>query len=188
MPRGLLIFRLDGRVAIVTGAASGIGAATAERLAEAGADLILGWYSGDPHDVGPVARVVEERGRRSVVVEADVAESPAVERLVAGAIEHFGRLDVVVANAAIARDVPASELDDERWARLLDVDLAGVFRCFRAALPHMQTAGWGGSSRRARSPGPFRAGRGTSTTRPRKPESSGSCARSPSRLVRTGSR
>jgi 3-oxoacyl-[acyl-carrier protein] reductase len=137
------VFRLDGRAAVVTGAASGIGAATARTFAEAGADLVLGWFAGDPHDVEPVVRAVEERGRRCLAVEADVAETAAAERLVAAAVDTFGRLDVVVANAAIAREVPAAELDDEHWRRLLEVDLAGVFRCFRAALPSMTRAGWG---------------------------------------------
>jgi 3-oxoacyl-[acyl-carrier protein] reductase len=137
------MFRLDGRAALVTGAASGIGAATARAFAEAGADLVLGWYAGDPHDVEPVVRAVEERGRRCLAVEADVAETAAAERLAAAALDTFGRLDAVVANAAIAREVPAEELDDERWRRLLEVDLAGVFRCFRAALPAMTEAGWG---------------------------------------------
>ena len=137
------MFRLDGRVALVTGAASGIGAATARIFAEAGADLVLGWYAGDPHDVEPVVRAVEERGRRCLAVEVDVARTEAVEGLVGSALEAHGRLDVVVANAAIAREVPSAELDDERWQGLLDVDLTGVFRCFRAALPHMVEAGYG---------------------------------------------
>ena len=72
------MFRLDGRVALVTGSASGIGAATACALAEAGADLVLGWYASDPHDVEPTRRAVESRGRRCAVVEADVADTAAV--------------------------------------------------------------------------------------------------------------
>ena len=63
--------------------------------------------------------------------------------MVGAAVAELGRLDIVVANAAIARDVPSPELDDERWRRLLEVDLSGVFRCFRAAMPHMIEAGWG---------------------------------------------
>jgi 3-oxoacyl-[acyl-carrier protein] reductase len=137
------VFRLDGRVALVTGAASGIGAATARVFAEAGADLVLGWFAGDPHDVEPVVRAVEERGRRCLAVEVDVARTEAVEQLVASTLEGLGRLDVVVANAAVAREVPSAELDDERWQQLLDIDLTGVFRCFRAALPHMVEAGYG---------------------------------------------
>src|SRR5262245_61613516 len=109
------MFRLDGRAALVTGAASGIGAATARVFADAGADLVLGWYAGDPHDVEPVVRAVEERGRRCLTIEADVAQTLAVERLVDAAVQAFGRLDIVVANAAIARDVPTVDLDDERF-------------------------------------------------------------------------
>jgi 3-oxoacyl-[acyl-carrier protein] reductase len=137
------VFRLDGRVALVTGAASGIGAATAVALAGAGADVVLGWYAGDPHDVEPVVERVEAEGRRALAVAADVSRTEDVERLAAAALETFGRLDVVVANAAVARDVPSADLDDERWRALHEVDLLGAFRCFRAALPHMQEAGWG---------------------------------------------
>jgi len=136
-------FRLDGRVAVVTGAASGIGAATARVLAEAGADVVAAWYPADPHDVRPTRAAVEDAGRRCLVVEVDVSDTDAVDAMVAQALDSFGRLDVVVANAAIARDVPSPDLDDERWQALLDVDLTGVFRCFRAAVPHMIEAGFG---------------------------------------------
>jgi len=137
------VFRLDDRVALVTGAASGIGAATARVLAEAGADVVAGWYPPDPHDVEPTRAAVEEAGRRCLVVEVDVSDTSSVDALVDGAIAELGRVDIVVANAAIARDVPSPELDDERWNALLQVDLGGVFRCFRAAMPHMIEAGWG---------------------------------------------
>jgi 3-oxoacyl-[acyl-carrier protein] reductase len=137
------VFGLDGRAAVVTGAASGIGAATAARLAAAGADVVCGWYAGDPHDVAPTVAAVEAAGRRAAAVEADVGTADGADRLVAAALERFGRVDVVVANAAIARLVPSEELDDERFGALLNVDLAGVFRCFRAAIPHLRRAGWG---------------------------------------------
>jgi 3-oxoacyl-[acyl-carrier protein] reductase len=137
------MFRLDGRVALVTGSASGIGAATARVFAEAGADVVCGWFPGDPHDVSPTVAAVEQAGQRCLVVQVDVSQTEAVEAMVAAAVAEFGRLDVVVANAAIARDVPTTELDDERWQALLGVDLSGVFRTFRAALPHMVEAGWG---------------------------------------------
>lgn len=137
------MFRLDGRVALVTGAASGIGAATARVFAEAGADVVCGWYPPDPHDVEPTRAAVEAAGRRCLVVEVDVSDTASVDALVARAVDEFGCLDVVVANAAIARDVPFVELDDDRWQALLGIDLGGVFRCFRAAAPHMVAAGWG---------------------------------------------
>ena len=109
------VFRLDGRVALVTGAASGIGAATARVFAEAGADVVAGWYPADPHDVEPTRAAVEGAGRRCLVVEVDVSDTSSVDAMVGRAVEELGRLDVVVANAAIARDVPSPELDDERW-------------------------------------------------------------------------
>ena len=137
------MFRLDGRVALVTGAASGIGAATARVFAEAGADIVAGWYPADPHDVEPTRAAVEGTGRRCVVCEVDVSDTSSVDAMVVRAVEELGRLDVVVANAAIARDVPSPELDDERWNALLQVDLYGVFRCFRVAMPHMIEGGWG---------------------------------------------
>jgi 3-oxoacyl-[acyl-carrier protein] reductase len=137
------VFSLDGRVAVVTGSASGIGAATARVFAEAGADVVAAWYPPDPHDIEPTRSAVEAAGRRCLVVDADVSETASVEALMSHAVEELGRLDIVVANAAIARHVPSPELDDERWHALLEVDLSGVFRCFRAALPHMIEAGWG---------------------------------------------
>ena len=137
------MFRLDDRTVLITGAASGIGAATARRFAEAGADVVAGWFPGDPHDVSGTARAVEAAGRRCLVVEVDVSDAGSVERMVEAAVTEFGRLDVVVANAAIARDVPFAELDDERWNALLQVDLMGVVRTFRASIPHMVERGWG---------------------------------------------
>ncbi|UGS37057.1 3-oxoacyl-[acyl-carrier-protein] reductase FabG [Capillimicrobium parvum] len=136
-------FRLDGRVALVTGAASGIGAATARALARNGADLALGWYAQDPHEIDGVVADVEALGRRALAIEGDVADTAAVEATVSRAADELGRLDIVVANAAIARATDSAELSDDEWSRVLDVDLAGVFRCFRAAIPHMRRAGWG---------------------------------------------
>jgi 3-oxoacyl-[acyl-carrier protein] reductase len=137
------MFNLDDRVVLVTGAASGIGAATAELLARAGADSVLAWYPSDGHDIAPTVAAVEATGRRAVAVEADVSRTEDVDGLVATALAEFGRIDVVVANAGIARDVPSTELDDDEWRRLMEIDLLGVFRCFRAALPPMIERGWG---------------------------------------------
>ena len=137
------MFDLTGRVALVTGAASGIGAATARVFAEAGADLALAWYPPDGHDIAPVVAAVERAGRRAVVAEVDVTRTMDVDQLVQRAVDELGGLHVVVANAGIARKVELADLDDEAWNLVLDVDLNGAWRCFRAALPHMQRAGFG---------------------------------------------
>ena len=138
------MFSLAGRVALITGAASGIGAATARIFAEAGADLALAWYPPDGHDIEPVRRAVQQAGRRAVVAAVDVTRSTDVDALVAEAVAKLGGMHIVVANAGIARRVvEASDLDDAAWNRVMEVDLAGVWRCFRAALPHMERAGFG---------------------------------------------
>jgi len=137
------MFSLAGRVALITGAASGIGAATARIFAAAGADLALAWYPPDGHDIEPVRRAAEETGRRVVVAEVDVTKAADVEALVARAVRELGGLHIVVANAGIARKVQLADLNDDAWNKVLDVNLNGVWRCFRAALPHMQRAGYG---------------------------------------------
>jgi 3-oxoacyl-[acyl-carrier protein] reductase len=137
------VFRLDGRVALVTGAASGIGAATARVFAEAGADVAACWYPADPHNVAPTVEEITGAGRRCHVAEIDVADNASVMRAVDSTVSELGRIDIVLANAAIARDVPFAELDDERFEALLQVDLLGVVRTFRAAVPHLIDRGWG---------------------------------------------
>jgi 3-oxoacyl-[acyl-carrier protein] reductase len=137
------MFRLDGRVAVITGAASGIGAATARLFAEAGADVVLGAYAADGHDAEAVRDAIVSGGRQAAVVEVDVRRPEQVDALVAEALRRFGRLDVVVANAAIARIKAAALLTDEDWQDTLDVDLTGVWRTFRAAIPYMTAAGYG---------------------------------------------
>src|SRR6202140_3621827 len=137
------MFNLKGRVALITGAASGIGAATAQVYAEAGADLALAWYPPDGHDIEPVRRAAEKAGSRVVVAEVDVTQDADVSALVAQAVEELGGMHIVVANAGIARKVELEDLDDRAWNKVVDVNLNGVWRCFRAALPHMQRARFG---------------------------------------------
>src|SRR5437879_13548061 len=112
------MFSLAGRVALVTGAASGIGAATAQVYAEAGADLALAWQPPDGHDIGPVRQAAENAGRRVVVAEVDVTRSADVEGLVAKAVGELGGVHIVVANAGIARKVELADLDDAAWSKV----------------------------------------------------------------------
>lgn len=134
---------LSGRTAMISGAASGIGAATAKAFAGAGANVVLGWYPGDPHDVKPVVRAITSAGGKAIAHELDVTSTASVDAFAQSALSTFGRIDIVVANAGIARTVPALELTDEAWNRVVDLNLTGAWRCFRAALPHMLEAGYG---------------------------------------------
>ena len=137
-------FSLKSRVALVTGAASGIGAATAREFARAGADLALAWYSPDGHDVEPVVTAVRALGAHLLVEEVDVRMQADVDHAIGLAIETFGRIDIVVANAGIARreDVP-EDVGEAEWAHVLDVNLTGVWRCFKAAIPYMRANHYG---------------------------------------------
>ncbi len=137
------MFELTDRVAIITGAASGIGAATARLFAQAGADVGLAYYSGDPHDIEPVRNAVEATGRRAIVRQVDVRKPDDVDALTEQCMSEWGRVDIAVANAGIARTVPIEQLDDDAWYATLDVDLTGVWRVFRSVLPHMRKAGYG---------------------------------------------
>lgn len=151
------MFTLANQVAIITGAASGIGAATACRLAAAGADIVLAVYSPDGHDVDAVRAEVEAAGRRALIVETDVGTTADVDALVDRTLQHFGRLDIAIANAAIARRRRSIELDDADWNRTINIDLTGVLRLFRASLGPMTAAGYGRLLATASTAGAFEA-------------------------------
>jgi 3-oxoacyl-[acyl-carrier protein] reductase len=137
-------FQLTDRAALITGAASGIGAASARMFATAGADLALGWYPPDGHDIEPVVRDAERAGARVVVREVDVCRQADLDELAAAATDNFGRLDIAIANAGIARIEPAPEgVDEQLWGKVIDVNLTGAWRCFKAAIPAMRRAGYG---------------------------------------------
>jgi 3-oxoacyl-[acyl-carrier protein] reductase len=151
------MFSLTDRVAIITGAASGIGAATARRLSRAGADVVLAAYSPDGHNVDAVRRDIEAAGRTALVVETDVGDTESVEALVAKTLARFDRLDIAIANAAIARRRRSVELDDAAWEQTLRIDLHGVWRLLRASLTPMIAAGHGRLLATASTAGAFEA-------------------------------
>jgi 3-oxoacyl-[acyl-carrier protein] reductase len=132
---------LAGRVALVTGAASGIGQAVAVALAQAGARVAAGSFRGDPHPVQATLAQVQAVGGEALAADADVRSSRELEAACRQAVERWGRLDVVVANAGLLRRDPLGELTDERWEQVLDVDLGGVLRTCRAAAGAMGRGG-----------------------------------------------
>jgi 3-oxoacyl-[acyl-carrier protein] reductase len=139
MPPGVL--SLEGRVALVTGAARGIGAATALALAEAGARVALVDRDGD--GVERTAEAIGRAGSDALAITADVTDAPAIERAVDAVVAEWGRLDVLVNNAGIVRDATLGKITDDDWAATLDVNLRGTMIGTRAALRPMRAAGSG---------------------------------------------
>ena len=132
--------KLDGRKAVVTGAAQGIGRGIAEELARAGCDLVIGDLLDRPETAKAaretVARV-EALGRRGLAVQCDVSLEKDCENLIRTAREQLGGLDILVCNAGIMQIGGVSDITSEQWRRVLDVNLTGTFQCCRAALPSM---------------------------------------------------
>ena len=134
-------FRLDGKTALVTGGARGIGRAISERLAEAGAAVIVADIDFD--DAGRVATAIEAAGGKAEAFQLNVTDRNAVETAAASLAAGRGALDVLVNNAGIVRNAPAAEMDYEDWKSVLDVDLGGVFHCAQAFGRRMVEAGHG---------------------------------------------
>jgi len=136
------LFRLDGRVAVVTGASSGLGAGFAVALAHAGADVVLGARRADR--LAETAKAVEAVGRRAVAVATDVANPHDCTALAAAAMDAFGRLDVLVNNAGVYPRVPFLQMKESDWDLVIDVNLKGSFLCAQAAARLMVQGGRGG--------------------------------------------
>ncbi|MEK4669713.1 SDR family NAD(P)-dependent oxidoreductase [Niallia sp. FSL R7-0271] len=135
---------LDGKVAIVTGAAMGMGLATAKLFAEAKAKVVVADFNEEKGQAA-VAEI-EAAGGTAYFVKVDISKSEQVQNLVAKTVEKFGRLDVAVNNAALTPDnAPAAEFDEAYWDRLISVDLTGTALCMKYELQQLIKQGEGGS-------------------------------------------
>lgn len=151
-PRG----RLEGKVAIITGAARGQGRSHAVRLAEEGADIVaidickqvesVAYPMSNPDDLRETVRLVENLDRRILAYEEDTRDGAALARIVSEAVAEFGHIDVVVGNAGIFSQAAVTwELSDAQWNDTVSINLTGYFELVRAVVPTMIAAGRGGS-------------------------------------------
>jgi 3-oxoacyl-[acyl-carrier protein] reductase len=141
MPAIPNVLSLEGRVAVVTGAGRGIGAATGRMLARAGAQVAL--LDLDAAGVTRTAEQIGLEGGEALPFTNDITDAFAVERTFDRVVEEWGRLDVLVNNAGVLKEAPLEELTDEDFRETLDVNLRGAMVCARAAAPHMIRQGRG---------------------------------------------
>src|SRR5215510_8853154 len=124
-------FKLDGKIALVTGASSGLGQAIAIALAEAGADVAAHCHT--TGKANETCAAIEALGRRSIAVTGDMADKAAPARLVDEVVGEFGRIDILINNAGTIRRTPAVDYSEEDWATVIEVNLSSVFRLSQAA-------------------------------------------------------
>ena len=122
---------LDGKTALVTGASRGIGRAIALCLAAEGARVAIN-YAGNVKAAEEVKAAIEAAGGTAILCQADIADSAAVEAMVANVVKEFGTIDILVNNAGITRDTLLMRMKDEDFAKVLDTNLKGVFYCTKA--------------------------------------------------------
>jgi SDR family mycofactocin-dependent oxidoreductase len=147
--------RVDGKVAFITGAGRGQGRSHALRLAEEGADIIAvdicrpvetaPYEMATPDDLAETAKLVEDFDRRIVARQADVRDLAQLQSVVQEGLSELGHIDVVCANAGIASFAPTLEMDEQTWQEMIDINLSGVWKTIRAAVPPMVEQRRGGS-------------------------------------------
>ncbi len=131
---------LAGQSVIVTGGSSGIGAGIAAAFGAAGAKVLVNYHSGSD-DAREVVAGIRQAGGEALAVGANVAEEGEVEKLFACALDAFGAVDILVANAGLQRDAPSHEMSLEDWRMVIDVNLTGQFLCCRQAIRHFLARG-----------------------------------------------
>jgi 3-oxoacyl-[acyl-carrier protein] reductase len=134
--------QLGGKVAIVTGAGRNIGRAIALALAESGASIVVNARS-NRAEAEAVARDIEKAGAKALVQIGDVADAAAVQAMADTAVKQFGRIDILVNNAALRREKSFDEMTHAEWREILDVTLDGAFHCAKACLAALRKSGTG---------------------------------------------
>jgi 2-deoxy-D-gluconate 3-dehydrogenase len=134
-------FKLDGKIALVTGSSAGLGQEMAIALADAGADVAC--HGRNPGDAEKTCASIAELGRRSIEVSGDMADKDVPAHLVERVIAEFGRIDILINNAGMIRRAPAVEFSDEDWSTVIEVNLSSVFRLSQAAGRRMIEQGSG---------------------------------------------
>jgi 2-deoxy-D-gluconate 3-dehydrogenase len=133
-------FKLEGQVALVTGASTGLGAAIAIALAEAGANVAC---HGNTQAPDATCGAVTKAGRKAFALTGDLSDKETPRRLIESTIKHFGQLDILVNNAGTIRRAPATDYSEEDWATVIEVNLSSVFRMAQLAGRHMIERGGG---------------------------------------------
>ncbi|QST00280.1 3-oxoacyl-ACP reductase FabG [Pontibacillus sp. ALD_SL1] len=133
--------RLDGKVAIITGAANGIGLEAARKFTKEGARVILADY--DEETGAKREGELRDEGAEVLFVKVNVADRTSVDALMEKAVQTYGRIDILVNNAGITRDAMLSKMTPEQFQQVIDVNLTGVFHCAQSAMPHMVKQGKG---------------------------------------------
>src|SRR6266851_5340848 len=133
---------LTGKVAIVTGAGRNIGRAIALALAEGGASIMVNAHS-NRAEADAIVREIEVLGGKALVQLGDVADAADVQAMADAALNHFGRIDILVNNAALRREKSFAEMSYSEWREILDVTLDGAFLCTKACLPALRKSGAG---------------------------------------------
>jgi NAD(P)-dependent dehydrogenase (short-subunit alcohol dehydrogenase family) len=133
---------LAGRVALITGGATGIGWGIAQLFAEVGAKIVLASRKIEPLD--QAVSTLKARGGEALAVQTDVRHFEQVEAAVKASVSAFGQLDIVIANAAGNFVVPTAEMSPNAWRVVIDIDLNGTFHCARAAYPELRRSSYGG--------------------------------------------